>query len=151
MTAGRPKLPRELKELKGTVRPHRESGEIVAFDLVLEVSPPKYLNDLQRQIFIEKAEMLINQRVLKLPDVSLLEIYCVALANYFECERKINEEGKTYTDKNGYEQINPLTKLQKQYFEQINKISSQFGMSPTTRLLSKVMENKDPFMKFLEE
>jgi len=145
--AGRKKIPDSLKTLKGTDQPSRLYGEGIGFGLVMSVSAPEHLNEKANLIFSEVSEMLINQRLLTEADIHLLSVYCISLARYYECENNLETENM-YDEKGN---INPNIKIQKQLFEQINKIGAQFGMSPTTRIISKAMEQKDEFMKFLDE
>lgn len=146
MKTGRPRIPNQIKELRGTYRKDRASSEIIEYDKLESVTPPDVLSEMAKKIFIEKSKMLINQKILTVADVSLLSIYCISLANYYECQIMIKENGLVDEKNNP----NPYSKLQKYYFEVVNKTGSQFGFSPKTRLESQsINEEDDPFIKFL--
>ncbi len=158
MTKGRKNLPAEIKKLRGTAQPCREttSGDI-ALARLTDVKPPAWLDTMAKKIFRSKAEQLISLNVLTILDIDLLALYAQSYSLIVEALGKIKEEGKFNTLYNDEGQIigfveNPYMKVYRDNFDKVQKLAGHFGFSPVTRksIMSMVekKENKDDFADF---
>jgi len=149
---GRKPIPGKLKELRGTDQPVRMYGE-VEYEQITKVSVPRMLNTTRaRKIYKQRAQVLINMKLLQEPDQDLLVAYANALDLYYQCmEEMANEPGLlvNVTTKAGTtRQTNPYLKLQKELLEIINKLAANFGFSPAARAALKVGAPKEKPSEF---
>jgi P27 family predicted phage terminase small subunit len=143
---GRPPKPDNLKRLTGTYRKDRKHGDTVTSELLTDVNGinfPEYIPEKVKRIFMERATILINQRVLTPADLDYLLIYADQLNIYWQC----SDEYSSATDEK-LKYI--LLKIMNQARTVINSIGGQFGFSPATRLKTGVHEEEDEFEKFLK-
>ncbi len=158
MTKGRKNLPAEIKKLRGTAQPCREttSGDI-ALARLTDVKPPSWLDGMAKKIFRSKAKQLIALNVLTILDIDLLALYAQSYSLIVEALGKIKEEGKFNTLYNDEGQIigfveNPYMKVYRDNFDKVQKLAGHFGFSPATRKGIMVSfdkkTNKDDFADF---
>ena len=156
---GRYKLPKEVKELRGTTRKSREnvsggwlesasSGVVVPADLKGDAA----------KIYTERVAMLFAMGLLQPIDVDALRLYSCAMASAIKIQKELDKEGFTLLerDENGQlckVSVNPLAKVLKDMINTANTIGSQFGWSPVSRMrlqaIAKGDEKKDDFNDIL--
>lgn len=156
---GRYKLPKEVKELRGTTRKSREnvsggwlesasSGVVVPADLKGDAA----------KIYKERVAMLFAMGLLQPIDVDALRLYSCAMASAIKIQKELDKEGFTLLerDENGQlckVSVNPLAKVLKDMINTANTIGSQFGWSPVSRMrlqaIAKGDEKKDDFNDIL--
>lgn len=159
---GRKKLPQEIKNLKGTSQRCRETSEINTnkvsdLDMLLDVKKLTVLKTKRsKDIFKEKANQLIKLKILTELDFELLAIYAHNVDLTFTCINEMKKGMfKEIFDENGnvirFVQ-NPYLKLYKETVERVNKIGSEFGFSPVSRMRLSTQPEKEEteFEKFLK-
>lgn len=152
---GRKPLPGKLKELRGTDQPVRMYGE-VEYEQVTKVSVPRILASRRaKKIYKERAQVLINMKLLQEPDQDLLVAYANALDLYYTCMEEMAKEEEPLlvevTNKSGTtRQANPYLKLQKELLEMVNRLAANFGFSPSARAALKVGKTEEKKSEFEE-
>lgn len=162
MTAGRKPIPNNLKKLRGTDQPCRLKDSIEAptvndISKIVNTSKLKVLKTKRsKQIFKEKANQLIQLQVLSEIDFEQLAIYCQSLDLLFECIDELSK-GKFVEifDENGrilrFIQ-NPYLKLYQDMVQICNKIGSEFGFTPVSRMkLHTKTVGKDPLEELMKQ
>lgn len=152
---GRYKLPKEVKELRGTKRKSRENESGAWLEQASSnVTVPADLKGDAAKIYKERVAMLYAMRLLQPIDIDALRLYSCAMASAIKLQREIDKEGFTVIEKDEDGQlckvsINPLVKVLKDMINTANTIGSQFGWSPVSRMrlqsIVKEEEKKDDF------
>jgi P27 family predicted phage terminase small subunit len=153
MSKGRKPVPDQVKKLRGTDDKRRLRGEMIkakpltALEKVTQKEVYKNLQtDRSKRMFYEKAEQLMALSILTEQDLDQLMLYSHALDKLMLCIEKM-ETGmfKPVTDEDGniikFVQ-NPYLKLYKELIVIVNKLGSEFGFSPVSRLKVKPTEEK---------
>lgn len=159
---GRKKIPDTLKQLRGTDQPCRMTGEtnVNPIEDISEISDTKKLNILKtkraKDIFQEKANQLIQLKVLTEMDFEQLAVYAYNVDMLFTCMAELrkgkfreihNEEGRVVRFVE-----NPYLKLYKDLIPLINRMASEFGFSPVSRMkFNHKPEEKDPLQALLNQ
>lgn len=159
---GRKALPREIKQLRGTLKKGRDTGEITA-DKITEISEildTKKLKTLKtrrsREIFREKANQLIKLNILTDIDFEQLAIYAYSLDILFDCMDEISKgKFREVYDDNGHIIRfiqNPYIKLYREMIEVCNKIGGDFGFTPVSRAkLAPRQQEADPLAELMKQ
>lgn len=152
---GRYKLPKEVKELRGTKRKSRENESGSWLEQVSsDVTVPSDLKGAAAKIYKERVAMLYAMGLLHPIDVDALRLYSCAMASAIKVQKEIDEDGFTVIEKDEDGQlckvsVNPLVKVLKDMINTANTIGSQFGWSPVSRMrlqaIAKEEEKKDDF------
>lgn len=66
-------------------------------------------------------------------DIDSLAFYCVLFARWEKAERIVREKGEVIKTVNGNIIQNPYLSIANRSLEQMNKIASEFGMTPSSR------------------
>lgn len=163
MGAGRKTIPNELKKLRGTDQPCRMRDELNTEKVtdIGQIVSAKELKVLKtkrsKQIFKDKANQLIELKLLTELDYEQLALYAHSLDVAFECIEQLAKNGKFVEvhDENGILQRiieNPYLKLYNSMISICVKIGSEFGFTPVSRMkLSVKTEEKDPFIELLSQ
>lgn len=161
-------MPNQLKVLRGTDRQDRMKPTITAVLIseITEIVDLKNFKVLQskraKDLFLQKANQLIKLKILSDMDIEQLVVYAGSLDMLFTCMREIKRKGtfiEIYAeDKAGKLFLkgmipNPNIKLYREMIEITNRIGSDFGFSPVSRMKLKAEkpEDKDPFQKLLDQ
>lgn len=132
---GRKPKPTKLKLLHGTFRPDRHTGAEADPDVVLP-DPPKSLNAVAKAKWLELSKELHACGLLTTLDVDALESYCVLYARWLYAEEDIKKNGLIYEvggpGTKVYRQT-PFVTIANQALEAMNKIRTDFGMTPVAR------------------
>lgn len=163
MTQGRKPLPNELKKLRGTDQPCRLKDSIEApavndISKIVNTSKLKVLKTKRsKQIFKEKANQLIQLQILSDIDFEQLAIYSNSLDLLFHCIEQISESGHFIEVYNEFGKIekyipNPYLKLYQDMVQICNKIGSEFGFTPVSRMkLHTKTVGKDPLEELMKQ
>ena len=152
---GRNPIPGELKKLRGTDQPVRMYGE-VEYDRITKVSVPRILQTTRaRKIYKQRAQVLINMKLLQEPDQDLLVAYANALDLYYQAMEAMAGEDQglmvyVITKSGTTQQINPYLKLQKELLDMVGKLAGHFGFSPSARAALKVGKPEEKKSEFEE-
>ena len=159
---GRKALPREIKQLRGTLKKSRDTGEITT-DKITEISEildTKKLKVLKtrrsREIFREKANQLIKLNILTDIDLEQLAVYAYSLDILFDCMDEISKgKFREVYDDNGHIIRfiqNPYIKLYREMIEVCNKIGGDFGFNPVSRAkLAPQQQEEDPLADLMKQ
>lgn len=152
---GRYKLPKEVKELRGTKRKSRENESGAWLEKASSnVTVPADLKGDAAKIYKERVVMLYAMGLLQPIDVDALRLYSCAIASAIKVQKEIDKDGFTVIEKDEDGQlckvsVNPLVKVLKDMVNTANAIGSQFGWSPVSRMrlqsIAKEDEKKDDF------
>ena len=151
----RPRKPRALKLLQGTLRPHRENPEEPQPPALPLDYPPTSLVK-RKAVALRKWNELISDDcwgpVLTLADVDGLEEYCLLYDQMVKLQREIHNHGHTLADEKGRSYRNPLCVVLRETREGLHRIRINFGGLPAARhRVSKVPNKKNinqPFSQF---
>ena len=163
MTKGRKPIPNELKILRGTNQPCRMKPAIEA-DLISEINQIVDLKNFKvlqskraKDIFIQKANQLIKLKLLTDMDIEQLVVYAGSLDILFTCMKEMKkgmfkELHDDFGKVKGY-LANPYIKQYREMIEITNRIGSDFGFSPVSRMKLKAEkeDEKDPFAALMEK
>jgi P27 family predicted phage terminase small subunit len=167
---GRKPLPDEVKELRGTLEERRARGKTPGIPIqelhkVVSVRGIRVLqSDRSKQIFKQKCNQLIGLKLLTEIDYDNISIYANNLDKLYLLMKDLKEEGDTITlykvihKLNGEtEQIplkcvmNPKWKIYFSLIATIDKIGSNYGFSPVSRLrFGTIKDDPDPVDPFAE-
>jgi P27 family predicted phage terminase small subunit len=160
---GRKIIPDQIKVLKGTDQKCRlNSGmniqTIKSIDEIKASNKSILKSKRAKKIFLEKANQLINYKMLSVLDLEQLVVYAFSLDELFmamdqiqkpDFERFIRVSDKLNEVSRYVE--NPHLKYFRDLFFIVNKIGSDFGFSPVSRIKMKDMflnnkeKNDEPF------
>jgi len=110
-----------------------------------------------KDIFIDKANQLIKLKLLTEMDIEQLVVYASSLDILFTCMKEMKKEMyvKIYTEEGFVKKIiaNPYIKLYREMIDICNKIGSDFGFSPVSRMKLKAEQPKptDPFQEMMNK
>lgn len=158
MTKGRKPIPSQLKKLRGTDQPCRTKNELEpeVVENVDSIKSAKQLTLLKtrraKDIFKQKANQLLNLKILTELDYEQLAIYANSLDMLFTCIAELK--------KGHYEEIhdehgnllryveNPYLKLYKDMTTLCNKMAGDFGFTPISRIKFNIEpDDKPDFLK----
>ena len=133
MPKGRPRLPKEEKKRRGTLRPSRVNDDAPEVELVEWLDPPAIIRESKAGIAKEKWDELVFQlvemKMLCKADATGLVILCINYERWQICEEKLIKEGLTTWDG----KRNPLTTIQRECGTVVERLLQQFGLTPATR------------------
>lgn len=137
---GRKPIPDGKKALQGTLKKCRVQGTETAVagvcKPITKTTPPSWLTDEARKIYSTTAKMLISWKVLTKLDLPLLAAYAAAYANLIAANEDIAQYGyfvESVSDKGVTRTLHPAAKMFKDSLDTVNKIGTQFGLSPVSR------------------
>jgi len=145
MTKGRPRLSREQLALRGTLRKDRERPSSVIGSPIkpeeigarCQTSGLKAVSRSARDLYWGICRRIAPIGILQEQDCPQLLRYAVYLDLWFECCRRVREDGMFMTrfDKEGNEYTvpNPAIIERNRAEENLRKIESNFGMTPIDR------------------
>lgn len=140
--SGRKALPNAVKILRGTDQPCRMKEELSVKPITDPILSLPKNNPLKtkraKKIYIEKANQLIQLRILTSFDLEQLSIYAYALDQTYTCMENLHKQGyfhESYDDNGNILRYieNPYLKLLRDMIEVTNKIGSDYGFTPVSR------------------
>ncbi len=154
---GRKKIPTKIKELKGTLKKHRElENEMQVSEVISMPQAPNFLNEFGAAEWHKTTNALADMNMLFEVDLALLSAYCREMGTYIEMSEilKSGSVERTY-DKDGRlraSKLKPEVKIQRDSLDRAIKIATQFGFTPSSRASipqgSKEQESKSEFNFF---
>ena len=152
MARGRKPVPDKIKKLRGTRQKCRERGEGVVGELIPSAEvlcsyrADEGLSDRAKNIFRQRCEGLIQLGLLTEPDLDQLAIYAELMDIIYLCFAEIRATGiitAVDTGLGGIKYIgNPYFAQLNKSIIMINKIGSEYGFTPVSRLKLKLSEKK---------
>lgn len=146
----RPK-PTILKKLSGTLRKDRTNdNEPQPEPLGKEI--PKHLSKEAREYWRESFALLTKVRILTETDADSLALYCESKARWVHAKQKLEEDGLVIIAQSGFPVQNPYLQIANKCHEQMLKLLTEFGMTPSSRTKVNATPNGDkeinPFDEF---
>ena len=155
MAKGRKRLPDEIKKVRVTDQPCRMTptikGEIITdIEAVLtNKSVAALSNDRQKEIFLERVKYMMALKMMEMAYIDQLVDYAIFREKYEVTLVKLEQMGgefvKRYDDTGkvcGFIE-NPYIKLAIKYRDITNKIGSEFGFTPVSRMKLPTSEVKE--------
>lgn len=142
---GRPRKPRELLQLQGTLQPCRDRpssviGEPVSVDKIHErcqVSGLQGATERARKIYWSTCRKVAVQGMLDVAFCQQLLIYAIELDLLIKCEESVKRDGTFLTGMNKegatYTYPNPAVKMMQGCVDKLLKIGGNFGFDPVSR------------------
>lgn len=154
---GRPKLPDQVKDKRGTLRPCRAQKSIDTPEVSLvDVRAPAHLKGEARKVYELKVRQCFAMGILAEIDADALALYAWEYAELVALQQRLAKEDYVVEEmtKNGVTtKVNPLAKVVQAKLATVNAIGSQFGWSPLSRMrlqaIAKGEDKKDDFNELL--
>lgn len=129
---GRKPLPTHLKAIKGTTRASRRNRDepMPAAD---NIEMPEGMSADARMQWSQVLTQLKDAGVLTNVDVPALRLYCEAFARWKLAHERIAKEGPVVKSRNGFAVQSPYLHVANKSFDQMLKILTEFGMTPSSR------------------
>ena len=105
--------------------------------------PPRWLSDIGRTEWMEKAAELRAREALTTVCLSSLAVYCDAYASYRELAAFVRENGATYKGKKGWEAPRPEVSLQTQKGKFMMGLAKEFGFTPSSQSRIAIVPQRD--------
>lgn len=142
MSKGRKTKPNELKELQGTLRPHRVKTDAIKPTIELSTTPPEELNEWGSQLYEVIMSEYCQIGLITRVDTGSLLMLCNEFGTYCEADDLIKaqgleiEEEKYNKDGNvvGYVKTpNPNLKTRNDALKNYKALCVEFGLTPSSR------------------
>ena len=137
MAKGRKPVHPKIHYLKGNYRRDRHGeiepmqGLVIADDL----EPPTFLGEREQVVWTRIVPQLAALGILADIDVYLIAAYCTQVVSMERANQAIEEnEGEYIEHENGTIVKHPAVQVRRQAIETLNKIGSEFGLSPMSRV-----------------
>ena len=159
MGQGRKPKPNELKELQGTLRPHRVKTDVIQPTIELSTEAPEDLNEWGAQLYTQvMAEYSAIGLITKVDSGSFLML-CNEFGTYCEADDLIKAQGleieTAIRNKDGEivdykKEANPNLKTRNDAFKNYKALCVEFGLTPSSRAALNTPQKKesDNFAEF---
>lgn len=101
---------------------------------------PEHLDDIARARWKQLAKELYNTHILTVIDRDTLAAYCQAYSRWAKAEENVRESGEVITTQSGNLIQNPYLGIANRAMDQMVKIGTEFGLTPSSRVRLKVTE-----------
>ena len=114
---------------------------------------PAGLSRLARKHWTLVAKQLADARILTELDKPALMLYCEAWARWREATTEVEKGGMLIKAQNGFDMQNPYLAIANKAADQMHKMMSEFGMTPSSRSRVQVdpESDRDPMDDFLKK
>lgn len=132
-------VPTKLKILKGTDQKCR-TNELEPEYSVDGIKPPSSFNGRYLNKWNEVYSKLAAVKVMTIADIDNVEAYVNAYWAWFDATEECRNN--MLIEKDGVPMVNPMHRVQKQYFDQMLALMRDLGMTPASRTKVKTTEKK---------
>lgn len=132
-------VPTALKVLRGTDQPCRIND--MEPEPSLDVVKPDDLSPAASEKWDEIVKILQDCKVMTTADQDTLAAYCTSWCLLQEAYRECLNNSIIHDDK-GVPQMNPIHRMQQQYFKQTLDAAKELGLTPAARTKVKTTEKK---------
>lgn len=157
--AGRPRVPREIKELHGSINVTRDKVETLKGTIVVDMEAPEDLNEWGQAYWTDVFNEFKQVGLITKTDLGAFKMGCKWFGIMCECLDIVDAKGleveKNYFDKEGNiigtEYIeNPMLKAAERATKLYLGFCQRFGLTPAdrTRIILPEKTNKDEFAEF---
>ena len=129
---GRKPTPDAIKALKGNPGKRRMASPVQAVGCERPTCP-RHLDKTARAEWRRMAKSLSSLGLLAATDRAALAAYCLAYSRWVAAEKEIANGRLVLTTSNGNSVQNPFLAIANKSMEQMVKLLSEFGMTPTSR------------------
>ena len=131
---GRPRIPTEIKVLKGTLSPSRELLAPMLVELSEGVpQPPAHLTPLGFEYWEVTCRELKNNHLLTGVDLGLVAGYCNELGLYKKACGMTEAEGEVIVNRFGDKAVSPWYDVRSRALKQATQMGQLFGVTPSAR------------------
>lgn len=150
--AGRKPKPTQLKVVQGTFRKDRANAREPkpSGDLT---SAPAHFTDTQREVW-DYAIANAPKGLLKMLDLSVLEIWVTACVFHREASQKVTSTGQIIKSPSGYPVMNPYMANMNKQAQIMLKAAAEMGFTPASRsriVVAEELVGDDPWAKLAAE
>lgn len=136
----KPRLPSELKRIRGTLRADRHNPNEPKPEIVL-LEPPAHLGAVARGVWEMVAAEMYQLGTLARLDAFVLEAFCQSVATYRQAQQTLDRaaaidtiNGGLYTRlNNDYIQMSAWVIGRDRAMDRVVKLANELGLSPTSR------------------
>jgi len=98
------------------------------------LTPPKWMSGEGRLVWDEEFPKLIRSGMITEIDVAAFAKYCQAFGRYLNAESMVAKQGEVLlAPSTGFPIQNPYLAVANKAFEQMQKLETEFGMTPSSR------------------
>lgn len=137
-------LPKEVKELRGTLRPCRESGDSVEVDRTIP-EPPDWLDKTAKDAYNDIVKIVSDMGVMSKGDSLALSLLVDAYKRYLDARKDLKKNGQVEESFNSngakVRKKNPSIDIAFEAHTKMMNILREFGLTPASR--SKVSSVED--------
>ena len=131
-TVGRKKLPKAIKEKRGTLDARYCVENEMEVGIVTELSAPGEYDERKKQLWTKYTAVLAENGILSEIDYEAIVMLCNAIALYEQMYKFIQKHGATVETKQG-SRIRAEYKVMQDSAETALKIGVRFGITPSGR------------------
>ena len=148
---GRPRIPRELKELHGSLNATRDKEVPIKGTIVIGLEAPSDLNEWGQRYWLDIMEEYQRLGIITRVDVGALHSVCywfglmneaadIVSAKGLEVEvEKVTPKGESYT----VTETNPMIAVADKAFKNYIAMCREFGLTPASRTRISAPDQKD--------
>lgn len=129
---GRPKKPTALKVIAGTDQSCRICTD-ETMPKADKIPKPRGMSPKARKYWNQIEPMLKDCKVLTEVDNYALGILCTSIAEMFELQQQLDDDGYIAIGSKGQPIVNPLFRATRQKQDDVRKLLIEFGMTPSSR------------------
>jgi P27 family predicted phage terminase small subunit len=115
---------------------------------------PQELAGAARKEWYRVGRLMRDAQMISKLDRGVLATYCVAWARWLETEQNVRKHGLVVKTPSGFPQLNPYLVAANRAMQQIVTLSSELGLSPSSRHRLQTMgteDGDDAFERFRQE
>ncbi len=155
----RPRMPKELHELSGTVSKHPErkqygSSKGISFPKGTAIPAPKRFSNKTKEAWNRVVPTLVGMQILTSLDLPKLDAMFSFYDTFVKVDAQVNEMQKEdiYRDPDMLDHFRTLTKIRSENWNSFTREASLFGLSPSERAKLQIpdeQEEADELQKLL--
>lgn len=146
---GRPRLPTQLKIIRGTEKASRKNNEEPVFETTLDLLvPPERLTEKEQKVWHKYVPALVGSGVMTEADILAMEMVCHKEVEWMDALAEVKNTSAVIKMKSGYVQQNPWLTIANKAFIDLKGMLIEFGMTPSGRSRVKVTKSNARKNKF---
>lgn len=141
---GRKPKPTSLKKLSGNPGKRPLNKNEAHFPIPGRMlNPPNYLDEGARSVWTDLGKLLLNAGLFTVVDKYVFGTFCAAWSRWVKAELRRTDEGDVLTNSHGNRYANPWVSVSNQEWGKMQKMWSEFGLTPAERSRLKVAIQED--------
>jgi P27 family predicted phage terminase small subunit len=138
---GRKSKPTQLKVLQGNPGKRPLNSDEPAFP-ALQSDCPEHLVKASAKEWDRMKGLFASHNVFTEADRSALTAYCTVWGRWLEADGNVRKSGMLVKSPSGYAIQNPWLSIANKAFDQMTKLMTEFGMTPSSRSCVKTIQTK---------